>query len=310
MTFDIQHQYSFLNGLQGKISFNAILADITWFQVGGAAQLMFRPQNPDDLQKFLRQKPEEVPLTVIGVGSNLLVRDGGIDGVVVRLGREFNKITKLSATHMYVGGAVLDSNISRMALEYGIGGLEFLSGIPGTVGGGVYMNAGCYGREFSDIVESVDIIGPGGQIKTLPAKEIGFSYRHSNIPTNSIVIGAILKGIVSDSVHIQSAIQDIQQKRLLTQPIRTKTGGSTFANPDPQLSNGKKAWQLIDEAGCRGLRRGDAIVSPMHCNFLINEGKATATDLEDLGEEVRERVLRQSGINLRWEIQRIGKRLI
>nr|HMS45598.1 FAD-binding protein [Alphaproteobacteria bacterium] len=192
MTFDIQHQYSFLNGLQGKISFNAILADITWFQVGGAAQLMFRPQNPDDLQKFLRQKPEEVPLTVIGVGSNLLVRDGGIDGVVVRLGREFNKITKLSATHMYVGGAVLDSNISRMALEYGIGGLEFLSGIPGTVGGGVYMNAGCYGREFSDIVESVDIIGPGGQIKTLPAKEIGFSYRHSNIPTNSIVIGAIL----------------------------------------------------------------------------------------------------------------------
>jgi UDP-N-acetylmuramate dehydrogenase len=310
MTFDIQHQYSFLNGLQGKISFNAILADITWFQVGGAAQLMFRPQNPDDLQKFLRQKPEEVPLTVIGVGSNLLVRDGGIDGVVVRLGREFNKITKLSATHMYVGGAVLDSNISRMALEYGIGGLEFLSGIPGTVGGGVYMNAGCYGREFSDIVESVDIIGPGGQIKTLPAKEIGFSYRHSNIPTNSIVIGAILKGIVSDSVHIQSAIQDIQQKRLLTQPIRTKTGGSTFANPDPKLSNGKKAWQLIDEAGCRGLRRGDAIVSPMHCNFLINEGKATATDLEDLGEEVRERVLRQSGINLRWEIQRIGKRLI
>ncbi|MBL8686343.1 MAG: UDP-N-acetylmuramate dehydrogenase [Alphaproteobacteria bacterium] len=310
MTFDIQHQYSFLNGLQGKISFNAILADITWFQVGGAAQLMFRPQNSDDLQKFLRQKPDEVPLTVIGVGSNLLVRDGGVDGVVVRLGREFNKITKLSATHMYVGGAVLDSNISRMALEYGIGGLEFLSGIPGTVGGGVYMNAGCYGREFSDIVESVDIIGPGGQIKTLPTKEIGFSYRHSNIPRNSVVIGAILKGIVSDSVHIQSAIQDIQQKRLLTQPIRTKTGGSTFANPDPQLSNGKKAWQLIDEAGCRGLRRGDAIVSPMHCNFLINEGNAKAADLEDLGEEVRERVLRQSGINLRWEIQRIGKRLI
>lgn len=310
MTFDIQHQYPFLNGLQGKISFNAILADTTWFQVGGPAQLMFRPQNPDDLQKFLRQKPDEIPLTVIGVGSNLLVRDGGIDGVVIRLGREFNKITKLSSTHMYVGGAVLDSNISRMALEYEIGGLEFLSGIPGTVGGGVYMNAGCYGREFSDIVESVDIIGPGGQIKTLPAKEIGFSYRHSNIPTNSIVIGAILKGIVSDSAHIQSAIQDIQQKRLLTQPIRTKTGGSTFANPDPQLSNGKKAWQLIDEAGCRGLRRGDAVVSHMHCNFLINEGNASATDLEDLGEEVRERVLRQSGINLRWEIQRIGKRLI
>ncbi len=310
MTFDIQHQYPFLNGLQGKISFNSILADTTWFQVGGAAQLMFRPQNPDDLQKFLRQKPDEIPLTVIGVGSNLLVRDGGIDGVVIRLGREFNKITKLSSTHMYAGGAVLDSNISRMALEYGIGGLEFLSGIPGTVGGGVYMNAGCYGREFSDIVESVDVIGPGGQIKTLPAKEIGFSYRHSNIPTNSIVIGAILKGIVSDSAHIQSAIQDIQQKRLLTQPIRTKTGGSTFANPDPQLSNGKKAWQLIDEAGCRGLRRGDAVVSHMHCNFLINEGNASATDLEDLGEEVRERVLRQSGINLRWEIQRIGKRLI
>ena len=292
--------------VRGKISYQASLAEITWFQVGGAAEIMFRPQDVLDLQEFLRQKSSTLPVTVIGVGSNLLVRDGGIDGVVIRLGREFNKIEKKSATHLYVGAAVLDTHIARTAQQEGIGGMEFLCGIPGTLGGGIRMNAGCYGREFKDIVESVDVVRISGLAQQIQLKDIGLSYRHSTLDASDIIIGATLKGTPSDPASIAAMMQDIQQQRQSTQPIRSKTGGSTFANPDPVLSGGKKAWQLIDAAGCRGLRLGDAMVSDIHCNFLINTGRATAADIEALGEQVRLRVLEYSGINLTWEIDRVG----
>lgn len=296
--------------VRGKITYQASLADITWFQVGGAAEIMFRPQDVQDLQEFLRHKSPTLPVTVIGVGSNLLVRDGGIDGVVIRLGREFNKIEKKSATQLYVGAAVLDTHIARTAQQEGIGGMEFLCGIPGTLGGGIRMNAGCYGREFKDIVESVDVVGIGGLVKKIQLKDIGFSYRHSHLGVGDIIIGATLKGAPTDPASIAALMQDIQQQRQSSQPIRSKTGGSTFANPDPVLSGGKKAWQLIDAAGCRGLRLGDAMVSDIHCNFLINTGRATAADIEALGEEVRLRVLKYSGINLTWEIDRVGNPLL
>ena len=292
--------------VRGKISYQASLAEITWFQVGGAAEIMFRPQDVLDLQEFLRQKSSTLPVTVIGVGSNLLVRDGGIDGVVIRLGREFNKIEKKSATQLYVGAAVLDTHIARTAQQEGIGGMEFLCGIPGTLGGGIRMNAGCYGREFKDIVESVDVVRISGLAQQIQLKDIGLSYRHSTLDASDIIIGATLKGTPSDPASIAAMMQDIQQQRQSTQPIRSKTGGSTFANPDPVLSGGKKAWQLIDAAGCRGLRLGDAMVSDIHCNFLINTGRATAADIEALGEQVRLRVLEYSGINLTWEIDRVG----
>ena len=296
--------------VRGKISYQASLAEITWFQVGGAAEIMFRPQDVLDLQEFLRQKSSTLPVTVIGVGSNLLVRDGGIDGVVIRLGREFNKIEKKSATHLYVGAAVLDTHIARTAQQEGIGGMEFLCGIPGTLGGGIRMNAGCYGREFKDIVESVDVVRISGLAQQIQLKDIGLSYRHSTLDASDIIIGATLKGTPSDPASIAAMMQDIQQQRQSTQPIRSKTGGSTFANPDPVLSGGKKAWQLIDAAGCRGLRLGDAMVSDIHCNFLINTGRATAADIEALGEQVRSRVLEYSGIHLTWEIDRVGNPLL
>lgn len=295
--------------VRGKLSYQASLAEITWFQVGGAAEIMFRPQDTADLQEFLRQKSPALPVTVIGVGSNLLVRDGGIDGVVIRLGREFNKIQKKSATQLYVGAAVLDTHIARTAQQEGIGGMEFLCGIPGTLGGGIRMNAGCYGKEFKDIVESIDVVGMNGQLKQIRLKDIGFSYRHSDLDIEDIVIGATLNGTADDPAFIAARMLNIQQQRQSTQPIRSKTGGSTFANPDPALSGGKKAWQLIDEAGCRGLQLGDAMVSEMHCNFLINKGQATAADIEALGETVRLRVLEHCGVHLKWEIDRVGKPL-
>lgn len=286
--------------VRGKLTAHEPLAPQTWFRVGGPAEVLFRPADEEDLADFLKQCPQDVPITVIGVASNLLVRDGGVPGVVIRLGPQFARITADGAT-ITAGAAALDLNVARAAQATGLAGMEFLSGIPGTIGGGLRMNAGAYGREFKDIVVEVEIIQRSGERRWLSTKEMGFHYRHTDIASDVIFAGAKLRGEKADSQVIQTRMKEIQASREATQPIREKTGGSTFANPD-----GHKAWQLIEAAGCRGLKRGQAQVSEKHCNFLINRGDATAEDIEGLGEDVRRRVSEHSGIDLRWEIKRIG----
>ena len=286
--------------LRGRLSTNAPLNKVTWFRVGGPAEVMFRPEDIDDLAHFIKNKPKDVPVTFLGVGSNLLVRDGGIPGVVIRLGRNFADIS-IDNDHIIAGAGALDGNVAKTALDNSLGGLEFLSGIPGTIGGALRMNAGAYGREMKDVLVNTTAISPEGDIKTLSLNELGFSYRHSNLDDTWIFLSARLQGTPSKTASIQAAMQKIQGARGESQPIRSRTGGSTFANPE-----GHKAWQLIDEAGCRGLKRGGAQVSEQHCNFLINTGDASAAELEGLGEDVRKRVLETSGVNLRWEIRRVG----
>jgi UDP-N-acetylmuramate dehydrogenase len=290
-----------LPAVRGRLSAIAPLADITWFRVGGPAEVMFRPADRDDLTAFLKAKPADVPVTVLGVGSNTLVRDGGIDGVVMRLGRGFVEITA-EGDEILAGAGALDVNVAQTAQMHGIAGLEFLRGIPGTVGGGLRMNAGAYGVEFKDVLVWAEAVDGQGNLHRLSPAEMGFSYRHSDVPEDWIFVAARLKGRAGDRAAIQARMDEIQAAREGSQPIRARTGGSTFANPE-----GHKAWQLIDAAGCRGLVVGDAQVSEQHCNFLINRGSATAADLETLGEIVREKVKTQSGIALRWEIKRIGK---
>lgn len=297
---------------------NADIARNTWFGVGGRAEWLFKPESASDLAEFFRVRPQEIPVTVIGVGSNLLIRDGGVRGVVVRLGRGFTGVSgvgcRVSDQHLSLhtphptphtltlGAACLDVHAAQVAAERGIAGLEFLSGIPGTVGGAVAMNAGAYGREISDVLASVEIVTRAGEIRTLTRAECGFSYRKSALPEGAVVTGAVLCGEAGDSSAISARIAEIQAAREETQPIRSKTGGSTFKNPP-----GHKAWELIDRAGCRGLTRGGAQVSEKHCNFLINTGSATSADLEGLGEEVRARVKAACDIELEWEIRRIGE---
>lgn len=290
-----------LPAVRGRLSAAAPLADITWFRVGGPAEAMFRPADRDDLVAFLKTKPADVAVTVLGVGSNTLVRDGGIDGVVVRLGRGFVEI-EAEGDEILAGAGALDVNVAQTAQMHGIAGLEFLRGIPGTVGGGLRMNAGAYGTEFKDVLVWAEAIDPQGNLHRLSAAEMGFSYRHCDVPEDWIFVAAKLKGRAGDKAEIQARMDEIQAAREGSQPIRSRTGGSTFANPE-----GHKAWQLIDAAGCRGLVVGDAQVSEQHCNFLINRGSATAADLETLGETVREKVKASSGVSLRWEIKRIGK---
>lgn len=290
--------------VRGKLLPNEPLADQTWFRVGGPAEVLFKPADENDLADFLSQCPADVPVTVIGVASNLLVRDGGVKGVVVRLGPSFAHI-KTSESTVTAGASAVDLNVARAAQAAGIAGLEFLSGIPGTIGGGLRMNAGAYGREFQDIVTEAHIIGRDGQRKTLAHADIGFSYRHTEAPEDCIFVSAVMRGEMGDPKQIQERMQDIQKSRADSQPIREKTGGSTFANPDNDPER-RKSWQLIDAAGCRGLRLGGAQVSEKHCNFLINTGNASAADIENLGETVRQRVLDQCGVSLRWEIKRIG----
>lgn len=290
-----------LPAVRGRLSAAAPLADITWFRVGGPADAMFRPADRDDLVAFLKNKPADVAVTVLGVGSNTLVRDGGIDGVVVRLGRGFVEI-EAEGDEILAGAGALDVNVAQTAQMHGIAGLEFLRGIPGTVGGGLRMNAGAYGTEFKDVLVWAEAIDPAGNLHRLSPAEMGFSYRHCDVPEDWIFVAARLKGRAGDKAEIQARMDEIQAAREGSQPIRSRTGGSTFANPE-----GHKAWQLIDAAGCRGLVVGDAQVSEQHCNFLINRGSATAADLETLGETVREKVKAQSGVSLRWEIKRIGK---
>ncbi len=291
--------------VRGRLTENAPLAGITWFRVGGPAEVMFRPADRDDLIAFLTDKPADVAVTVIGVGSNLLVRDGGVPGVVIRLGRGFADVA-IDGTTVRVGAATLDLNVALSARDAGVAGLEFLSGIPGTIGGALRMNGGAYGKEMKDVTVSAEALDAAGRLHRLSLAELGFSYRHCGVAEDWIFLSTELAGTRDAPQAIAARMQEIQTKREDTQPIRTRTGGSTFANPKQPEAQGRRAWELIDGAGCRGLVRGGAIVSEKHCNFLINTGNATAADLEGLGEEVRRRVFEQFGVTLEWEIRRIG----
>lgn len=286
--------------VRGRYSENVALAAMTWFRVGGAAEVMFRPADRDDLVHFLRERPRDVPYTVLGVGSNSLVRDGGIAGVVIRLGRGFADIA-VEGAMVEAGAGALDVNVALTARDKGVAGLEFLRGVPGTIGGALRMNAGAYGREMNDVTAAAEAIDPWGGVHRLSPGDLGFTYRHSSVADDWIFTRAFLKGEAGDPKAIQRRMAEITDARESTQPVRSRTGGSTFCNPP-----GRKAWQLIDAAGCRGLRRGGAQVSEQHCNFLINTGDASAADLEELGEEVRRRVKAMSGIELEWEIRRLG----
>ncbi len=289
-----------LPAVRGQLSANALLSRITWFRVGGPAEVLFRPADRDDLAEFLRAKPDDVPVTVIGVGANILVRDGGIPGVLIRLGRSFSTV-RIEGSTIFAGAGASDVNVSIACRNRSVAGLEFLSGIPGTIGAGLRMNAGAYGREMKDVVATAEAIDADGDIHTLTSDDLGFSYRRSAVPADWIFLSATLEGEPGDKHEIARRMSEINRERNESQPVKLRTGGSTFVNPP-----GHKAWQLIDAAGCRGLAVGGARVSEQHCNFLINTGDATAADLESLGEEVRKRVLAHSGIELHWEIRRIG----
>ncbi|MBW8708153.1 MAG: UDP-N-acetylmuramate dehydrogenase [Alphaproteobacteria bacterium] len=287
--------------VRGSIIRGAPLKDLVWFRAGGPAEILFRPADADDLAAFLAARPEELRVSVIGVGSNLLVRDGGIPGVVVRLSSAFGKI-QTDGLRVRAGAAALDGAVARAAADAGIAGLEFLRGVPGTIGGALKMNAGCYGREIKDIfVEAVAIDEKGNKIRLSPA-EMDFAYRKARWPRDGLIfIEAVFEGTAGDPAAIRARMEELSASREASQPIKSKTGGSTFKNPP-----GHKAWALVDQAGCRGLMIGAAQVSEKHTNFLINTGEASATDLEALGEEVRRRVKEKSGITLEWEIKRVG----
>ncbi len=289
-----------LPAVRGRLTEGASLAKVTWFRVGGPAEVLFKPADVADLQSFLAGCPADVPVTVLGVGSNLLVRDGGIPGVVIRLGRAFAEI-RTEGMHIFAGAAALDLNVALSARAAGIGGLEFLSGIPGTIGGACRMNAGAYGSELAAIFVSATTVDRKGELHRLDKAAMEFTYRHSAVPEDWIFCGAELSGAAADPALIQQHLNEIQAAREESQPVRARTGGSTFVNPQ-----GGKAWQLIDQAGCRGLTLGGAMVSDKHCNFLINTGNATAAEIESLGEMVRKRVKETSGVELAWEIKRIG----
>ncbi|MGB8841354.1 MAG: UDP-N-acetylmuramate dehydrogenase [Aliidongia sp.] len=287
--------------VRGRLTADVPLAPITWFRVGGPAEVMFRPADRADLTEFLANCPADIPVTVIGVASNLLVRDGGVRGVVIRLGRTFAEIT-IEGELCTAGAGALDVNVALSCAQAGLGGLEFLSGIPGTIGGALRMNAGAYGHEIKDILVGATILDGAGRQRALTPEELDLSYRHCGCPADFVFVEAVLRGTKDRPAAIAARIAAIQEKRQATQPIRSRTGGSTFANPPDE-----RAWELIDRAGCRGLRRNGAMVSDLHTNFLINLGDATAADLEGLGEEVRRRVHDQTGVRLDWEIRRIGE---
>jgi UDP-N-acetylmuramate dehydrogenase len=285
---------------RGRLTANAPLGAQTWFRTGGPAEVLFRPADVADLSDFLKALPADVPVTVLGVGSNLLVRDGGIRGVVVRLMRGFTAVT-VEGNEVVAGAGALDLNVALTARDHALAGLEFLSGIPGTLGGAFPTNAGAYGGELAEVLVSAEVVDRSGTIRTVTPAELGLSYRHSTAPADWIFTSARLRARPGDQLAIARRIAEIEAARAETQP-RSRTGGSTFANP-PNL----KAWELIDRTGCRGLRIGDAQVSEKHCNFLINLGAATAADIESLGEEVRSRVFKRSNVLLQWEIRRIGE---
>ena len=289
--------------VRGKLTPHAPLAPLVWFKSGGAAQWLFEPKDADDLADFLRALDPAVPLMALGLGSNLIVRDGGVPGVVVRLGKAFAKVEAMDATTLRCGGGASGILVSSTARDAGVAGLEFLRSIRGTVGGFVRMNGGAYGRETGDILVECDVVLRSGDVVTLDADALGYSYRHSSLPAGAVVVGATFRGVSGEPAAIQAEMDRIAAAREESQPLRSKTGGSTFKNPD-----GHKAWALVDDAGCRGLALGGAQVSEKHTNFLLNLGEATSADIEALGEEVRRRVKDKSGVELEWEIQRVGLR--
>ncbi|MCX7338478.1 MAG: UDP-N-acetylmuramate dehydrogenase [Alphaproteobacteria bacterium] len=288
---------------------NYPLAKVTWFQVGGPADFFYKPQSVDDLSCFLKNKPADLPVFCIGAGSNILVRDGGIRGFVIRLGGAFSAI-EFDGDVVIAGAGCLDRTLAMQCMEKSLGGLEFLVSIPGTIGGAVAMNAGAYGTEIKDILEWAEIMDEQGAIHRVSAAEIPMGYRHGNLPDRSIVIRAAFRGARKPKDEILRLVNDFLQKREETQPTRGRTGGSTFKNPGDHNGGQKKAWELIDQAGCRGLTLGGAQISEKHCNFLLNLGNATAADIETLGETVRSRVLDVTGVSLEWEVIRLGSNAI
>jgi UDP-N-acetylmuramate dehydrogenase len=286
--------------LRGRLLPNQSLAELTWFRVGGPAQVLFMPEDEQDLAYFLGQLAPDIPVTVIGLGSNLIVRDGGVPGVVVRLGRGFNEVT-VDGVRVTAGTAVPDVKVARVAQEAGVAGLAFYRGIPGAIGGALRMNGGAYQGETKDVLVEARAVDRAGRIHALKNADMHYTYRHCGAPEDFIFTQATFAGTPGDPAAIAVAMDKITESREATQPIKNRTGGSTFKNPP-----GGKAWQLIDAAGCRGLIVGDAQVSELHCNFLINRGAATAADIEALGETVRKRVKENSGVELEWEIKRIG----
>ncbi|MEE2655502.1 MAG: UDP-N-acetylmuramate dehydrogenase [Pseudomonadota bacterium] len=298
------HQLNDLMGhlpqVRGKLTPAAPISRLTWFRVGGKAEVLFEPADQADLQEFLSNLDGKIKVTVIGNASNIIVRDGGIPGITIRLGRSFSDIVVNEATITAYAGA-MDIKTSREARNYGIGGLEFLSGIPGSIGGAIRMNAGAYDGQIKDVLVEATAIDRQGNLRRVTPPDLGFTYRNSSAPNDWIFISALLKGRPEQPSKISARMLQILENRNLSQPIKERTGGSTFKNPE-----GLKAWQLIDSAGCRGLRKGGAQVSTRHCNFLINTGKATATDIENLGLEVHRRVKDETGVDLEWEIKRMG----
>ncbi len=289
-------------GIRGKLTRDAPLAKLTWFKTGGAADWLFEPVDLADLRFFLDELDARLPVMALGLGSNLIIRDGGVPGVVVRLGKAFSKVVHEGDNVMRCGGSASGILVSSTARDAGVAGLEFLRGIPGTVGGFVRMNGGAYGREVADILIDCQVIMSGGALITLPASDLHYSYRHSALLDGAVVVSARFQGEPGDPEAIGARMDRIAAARESSQPLRTKTGGSTFKNPD-----GRKAWELVDAAGCRGLIMGGAQVSEKHTNFLINTGDATSADIEGLGEEVRRRVHADAGVDLQWEIQRVGR---
>jgi len=289
------------NGVRGKLTPSAPLAPLVWFKSGGAAELLFEPADRDDLIVFLTTLDRDTPVMALGLGSNMIVRDGGVPGVTIRLGKPFAKIERIDEVTLRCGGGASGILVSSTARDAAIAGLEFLRGIPGTVGGFVRMNGGAYGREVVDILVSCTVVLKDGQVEEWPAERLGYTYRHSELPEGAIVVEAILKGVPGDPAVIGAEMDRIAAAREKSQPLRSRTGGSTFKNPPKH-----KAWALVASADCRGLRIGDAQVSEKHCNFLLNLGNATSAEIEELGEEVRRRVYDRTNIVLEWEIQRIG----
>jgi UDP-N-acetylmuramate dehydrogenase len=289
--------------LRGRLLPNQPLAELTWFRVGGPAQVLFMPEDEADLASFLGALPAKIPVTVIGLGSNLIVRDGGVPGVVIRLGRGFGDVKVEPGARVRAGTGVPDVKVSRAAQEAGIAGLAFFRGIPGAIGGALRMNGGAYGRETKDALIEARGVDRAGRVHVFANGDMHYSYRHCGAPDDVIFTAALFQGAPGDPEKIAAEMDKITESREATQPIKSRTGGSTFKNPP-----GHKAWQVIDAAGCRGLKVGGAQVSEMHCNFLINLGGATAADIETLGETVRTRVKEDSGVELEWEIKRIGMR--
>ncbi len=290
-----------LPALAGTAEANGSLADFIWFRTGGAAEWLVRPADIDDLAKFLKQLDPSVPVLPVGVGSNLIVRDGGVPGVVVRLPKKLAQVHIEPGNRVRSGGGAMGITVASKARDAHIAGLEFLRGIPGTAGGAVRMNAGAYGREVADILVEATLVLRNGAVETWPVDRFGYTYRHSEVPEGAVVVEALFQGMPGDRVAIAAEMDRIAEEREASQPLRSRTGGSTFKNPP-----GTKAWKEIDSAGCRGLTIGDAQVSEKHCNFLLNLGNASAADIEALGEEVRRRVREHSGVELEWEIQRVG----